>query len=149
MRALIQRVSTAKVTVESEVTGEIGRGILVLLGVAHEDTEKEVDFLLEKILNMRLFESDKSQFDLSLTDIEGELLVVSQFTLYGSTKKGRRPDFTASARPEKAEPLYDLFIEKARQKGLKTASGRFGAMMQVEMVNDGPVTLMLDSRKSE
>ena len=116
MRALIQRVSKAKVTAEDEVTGEIGKGIVVLLGVAHEDEEKNVEFLINKIADLRIFPSGNSGFDQSLTDINGSLLVVSQFTLYASTKKGRRPDFTASAKPELAERLYDLFIKKARKK---------------------------------
>jgi len=145
MKALIQRVSQAKVTAEGEVTGEIGKGIVVLLGVTHDDTEKDVDYLVNKIADLRIFPSEKSGFDQSLTDVKGSLLVVSQFTLHASTKKGRRPDFTASARPELAERLYDLFIEKAREKGLNTATGRFGAMMDVELVNDGPVTLMIES----
>ena len=146
MKALIQRVKQAKVTVDDEITGEIGKGILVLLGVAHEDSEKDVDYLVNKITQLRIFPSNKSGFDQSLEEVKGSLLVVSQFTLYGSTKKGRRPDFTASARPELAESLYDLFIQKARDKGLEVACGRFGAMMDVELVNDGPVTLMLESK---
>lgn len=110
MRALIQRVKRAKVTVEGEVAGEIEKGILVLLGVTHEDTEKDVSYLVEKIANLRLFPGDKSGFDISVLDMQGGLLVVSQFTLYGSIKKGRRPDFTASARPEIAEPLYGTYL---------------------------------------
>ena len=145
MRALIQRVSQAKVTIEKETVGEIGRGLLVLLGITHEDTERDVDYLIEKITNLRIFPSEKSGFDQSVTDIKGEILVVSQFTLYGSTKKGRRPDFTASAKPEKAEGLYNLFIDKMRKTGLNISSGRFGAMMSVGLTNDGPVTLMIDS----
>lgn len=145
MKALIQRVKRAKVTVEGEVAGEIEKGILVLLGVTHEDTEKDVSYLVEKIANLRLFPGDKSGFDVSVLDVQGSLLVVSQFTLYGSTKKGRRPDFGGSAKPEIAEPLYDLFIDKMRKTGLNIASGQFGAMMDVELVNDGPVTLMVES----
>jgi D-tyrosyl-tRNA(Tyr) deacylase len=146
MRALIQRVSKAKVTVDGEVTGEIDKGILVLLGITHEDSEKDVDYLIEKIVNLRIFPDKSGHFDLSVTDVKGGILVVSQFTLYGSTKKGRRPDFSASAKPEKAEYQYDLFIDKMRKTGLNTSTGRFGAMMDVELVNDGPVTLMLESR---
>lgn len=145
MRALIQRVSKAKVTVEGEVTGEIDKGIVVLLGVTHEDTEKDVDYLVNKIVDLRIFPSEKSGFDQSIKEVKGSLLVVSQFTLHASVKKGRRPDFTASAKPELAERLYDLFIEKAREKGLNVATGQFGAMMDVELVNDGPVTLMIES----
>lgn len=148
MRALIQRVKQAKVTVKNERIGKIGQGILVLLGVGHKDDEKDVDYLIEKIIHLRIFPSDKSGFDYSLQEIRGSLLVISQFTLYGSVKKGRRPDFTASARPEKAEELYDLFIKKACEKGLKVATGCFGATMEVELINDGPVTLMLDSKEA-
>jgi len=146
MRALIQRVEQARVTVDGEATGEIGKGVLVLLGVAREDSEKDADYLADKITQLRIFPSDKSSFDHSLEEVKGELLVVSQFTLHGSTKKGRRPDFTASAPPEVAERLYDYFVETTRKKGFTVATGRFGAMMNVELTNDGPVTLMLDSK---
>lgn len=145
MRALIQRVSRAKVTVYGEVTGKIDQGILVLLGITHDDTNREVDVLLEKIINLRIFPSNESGFGHSLQEVGGSLLVVSQFTLYGSTKKGRRPDFGESARPEIAEPLYESFILNARKKGLNVAMGHFGAIMDVELVNDGPVTLMIES----
>ncbi len=145
MRALIQRVKRAKVTVDGEVTGEIEKGILVLLGIAHEDTNRDVDVLLEKIINLRIFPSEKSGFDHSLQEVGGSLLIVSQFTLYGSTKKGRRPDFTASAKPEIAKALYDSFILNAQNKGINVATGQFGAMMDVELVNEGPVTLMIES----
>lgn len=145
MKALIQRVKQAKVIVENQAIGEIGKGILVFLGITHDDTEKDADYLVEKIAKMRLFPSENSGFDRSLEEVKGSLLVVSQFTLHASTKKGRRPDFTASAKPESAEALYDLFIKKARKIGLNTATGRFGAMMDVELINDGPVTLMIES----
>ena len=145
MKALIQRVKRAKVTVEGNVAGEIGKGILVFLGVAHDDNEKDVDYLLNKIANLRIFRSEKSGFDQSVQDINGSLLVISQFTLYGDTKKGRRPDFTAAAKPKLAEALYDSFIKKAHKMGLNAASGAFGAMMDVELTNDGPVTLILES----
>ena len=145
MRALIQRVSHAKVTVNGSATGEIDKGILVLLGITHDDTMKDAEYLVEKIINLRIFEGKKSSFDKSVLEIGGSLLVVSQFTLYGSTKKGRRPDFTASAKPEFANEMYELFIEKARQTGLTVHTGEFGAMMQVELVNDGPATFMLES----
>ena len=146
MKALIQRVSRANVTVENRITGEIGPGILVLLGVTHEDSVKDVDYLVEKIVNLRIFEGEKSSFDKSILEIRGSLLVVSQFTLYGSTKKGRRPDFTASAKPEFAKELYDLFVNKANEAGVSVATGEFGAMMEVELVNDGPVTFLIDSK---
>lgn len=145
MKALIQRVTKASVKVDGEIIGEIKKGLLVLLGLTDTDTEKEVSYLVEKIANLRVFKGDKSGFDISLLDIQGDLLVVSQFTLYGSTKKGRRPDFNAAARPEMAETLYDLFIDKMRKTGLNVATGQFGADMQVELVNDGPVTLMIES----
>ncbi len=145
MRALIQRVSKAKVTVDSDTVGEINKGILVLLGITHEDSEKDVDYLVEKIVNLRIFPDKSDHFDLSVTDVGGEILVVSQFTLYGSTKKGRRPAFNDSANPEIAEPLYNLFIDKMRKTGLNTSTGRFGAMMEVELINSGPVTFLLES----
>ncbi len=147
MRALIQRVSKAKVTIGGEAAGKIGKGILVFLGVAREDSEKDADYLADKTPKLRLFPSNKSGFDHSLSEVKGDLLVISQFTLHGSVKKGRRPDFTASAPPELAERLYERFIKKARENGFNVATGRFGAMMEVELINDGPVTLMLDSKQ--
>ncbi len=137
MRAVIQRVSSAKVSVDGEIVGEIGRGILVLLGISHEDTEKEAIYLLEKTLNLRIFEDAEDKMNLSLLDIEGELLVVSQFTLYGDTRKGRRPSFIEAAKPEKAEQLYSFFVLEAKKQIKKVATGRFQAMMDVELVNDG------------
>ena len=145
MKALIQRVSQAKVTVESETVGEIEKGILVLLGVTLNDTEKEVNYLVEKIANLRIFPGEKSDFDLSVIDYGGSLLVVSQFTLYGSTKKGRRPDFNDAAKPDFAKNLYERFVKKAREMGLTVESGQFQAHMMVELVNDGPVTLMIET----
>lgn len=153
MRALIQRVTRAKVTVDNRITGEIGQGILVLLGITHDDSAKDVDHLVEKIVNLRIFDpstslrakGEKSSFDKSILEIGGSLLIVSQFTLYGSTKKGRRPDFTASAKPDYAKEMYDLFVNKASEAGVSVATGEFGAMMNVELVNDGPVTFMLES----
>jgi D-tyrosyl-tRNA(Tyr) deacylase len=145
MKALIQRVTRAKVTVDNRITGEIDQGILVLLGITHDDTAKDVDYLVEKIVNLRIFEGEKSSFDKSILEVGGSLLIVSQFTLYGSTKKGRRPDFTASAKPEFAKELYDLFVNRCGEAGISVATGEFGAMMDVELVNDGPVTFMLES----
>ena len=146
MKALIQRVKRAKVSVDDQTVGEIGQGILVLLGITHTDKQKDADLLVEKISNLRIFEGGgKSSFDKSVTEIGGSLLIVSQFTLYGSTKKGRRPDFMESAKPEFANELYDYFISKARDTGLTVATGEFGAMMDVELVNDGPVTFLLES----
>lgn len=147
MRAVIQRVSRAKVSVDDKITGEIRRGILVLLGVSDEDSEKDAVYLLEKILNLRIFEDAQDKMNLSLLDIKGELLVVSQFTLYGDARKGRRPSFIRAAAPEKANSLYEFFVGEARKQIDKAATGQFQAMMDVELVNDGPVTILLDSRK--
>lgn len=147
MRSVIQRVSRAKVSVDSEVVGEIGKGILVLLGISGEDTEKEAIYLLEKTLNLRIFEDADGKMNLSLLDIEGELLVVSQFTLYGDTRKGRRPSFIEAAKPEKADELYRFFVSESKKQIKKVATGRFQAMMDVELVNDGPVTILIDSAK--
>lgn len=147
MRCVIQRVSRAKVTVAGKITGEIGKGILVLLGVSSEDTEKEADFLLEKTLNLRIFEDAEGKMNLSLLEISGELLVVSQFTLYGDARKGRRPSFIKAAPPEKANALYEYFVQQARKQTKKVETGRFQAMMDVELINDGPVTILLDSDK--
>ena len=147
MRSVIQRVSRAKVIVNGEITGEIGKGILVLLGVSSEDSETEALYLLEKILNLRIFEDENDKMNLSLLDISGELLIVSQFTLYGDARKGRRPSFIKAAAPEKAKQLYEFFVEEARKQIAKVETGRFQAMMDVELVNDGPVTILLDSDK--
>ena len=144
MRALLQRVSYASVTVDGRIVGQIDRGYVVLLGVTHSDGEAEAEWLANKIAGLRLFEDEAGKMNLSLFDVEGSVLVVSQFTLYGDARKGRRPSFTAAARPEQAEPLVDYFCDKLRQRGLTVATGRFGAMMQVEIHNDGPVTLMLE-----
>lgn len=148
MRAVIQRVSHAKVTVDGETTGEIGRGILVLLGVSQKDSEKEALYLLEKTLNLRIFEDAEDKMNLSLLDIKGELLVVSQFTLYGDARKGRRPSFIEAAAPVEANRLYEFFVAQARKQIEKVETGRFQAMMDVELVNDGPVTILLDSSKN-
>ena len=148
MRAVIQRVSRAKVTVDGEVTGEIGRGILILLGVSKADSEKEALYLLEKTLNLRIFEDAEGRMNLSLLDIGGELLVVSQFTLYGDARKGRRPSFIDAGAPAEANRLYEFFVTEARKQISKVGTGRFQAMMQVELVNDGPVTILLDSDKN-
>ncbi len=147
MRAVLQRVSRAKVSVDGEKVGEIGKGILVLLGIASVDTEKDAIYLLEKTLNVRIFEDASEKMNLSLLDIKGELLVVSQFTLYGDTRKGRRPSFIEAAPPEKANSLYELFVSEARRQIKTVQTGRFQAMMDVELVNDGPVTILLDNKK--
>lgn len=148
MRAVIQRVSRAKVSVDGEITGEIGKGILVLLGVSHDDSEKEAVYLLEKTLNLRIFEDADGKMNLSLLDVKGDLLVVSQFTLYGDARKGRRPSFIKAAAPERANELYEFFVSEARKQIAKVATGRFQAMMDVELVNDGPVTILIDSDKN-
>ena len=147
MRSIIQRVSRAKVSVKGEITGEIGKGILVLLGVSRSDSEKEALYTLEKTLNLRIFEDAEGKMNLSLLDIQGELLVVSQFTLYGDTRKGRRPSFIEAAAPVRANELYEFFVNQARKQIAKVETGRFQAMMDVELVNDGPVTILIDSDK--
>jgi D-tyrosyl-tRNA(Tyr) deacylase len=147
MRAVLQRVSRARVAVDGETVGEIGKGILVLLGVSREDAEKEAAYLVEKTLNLRIFEDAESKMNLSLLDIEGELLVVSQFTLYGDARRGRRPSFIEAAAPDEAMRLYEFFVAEARKQIAKVETGKFQAMMDVELVNDGPVTILLDSAK--
>ena len=145
MRAVIQRVSAARVTVGDDLVGAIGPGLLALVGIASGDTEAEANWLLDKLLDLRIFEDESGRFNRSLRDLNGELLVVSQFTLLADTRKGRRPSFTAAARPEQAVPLYEHIIRRALDHGVTVASGRFGARMKVELVNEGPVTIMLDS----
>ena|SRR5436190_5438690 len=148
MRAVVQRVSRAKVTVDGEVTGEIGSGLLVLLGVSKNDAETDAGYLVEKIVNLRIFEDAEDKMNLSLIDMKGAMLVVSQFTLYGDTRRGRRPSFIDAAPPAEANRLYEYFVEKSRERIEHVATGRFQAMMDVELVNDGPVTIMLDSEKT-
>ena len=144
MKALLQRVSFASVTVNGRIVGQIERGFVILLGVTHSDTNQEADWLANKLSGLRLFEDEAGKMNRSLADVDGEFLVVSQFTLYGDARKGRRPPFTAAARPEQAEPLVDYFCEKLRQNGFRVATGVFGAHMNVKIHNDGPVTLMLE-----
>lgn len=146
MKALLQRVTNARVSVAGKEIGRIGQGLVVFIGVAAGDTEKDIDYLLQKTVNLRIFSDDADRFNLSALDIGGELLLVSQFTLLADTRKGRRPSFTDAAPPDKAEELFDGFVKKARSTGLKVATGRFQQYMQVEINNDGPVTIMLDSR---
>ncbi|MDP8256783.1 MAG: D-aminoacyl-tRNA deacylase [Candidatus Alcyoniella australis] len=147
MRAVIQRVRRAAVSVEGRRVGAIGPGLLVLLGVHNSDSERDLEYILQKTLNVRIFEDEQEKLNRSLLDIQGELLVVSQFTLYGDCRKGRRPSFTQAAAPKPAQALYQLFCERARDQGVTTATGVFGAMMDVELVNDGPVTMLLESTK--
>ncbi len=148
MRAVVQRVREAKVEVEGRVVGEIGAGFLVLLGVGEEDTASDGEYLANKIANLRVFPDEKGLMNLSLLDTGGAVLVVSQFTLWGDCRKGRRPSFAHAARPEKAVALYESFMEHLKALGLRVASGRFQEMMDVHLINDGPVTLLLDSTKA-
>lgn len=148
MRAVVQRVKEARVDVEGRTVGEIGHGLLVLLGVGEGDSEKDCEYLANKVAHLRIFSDDQGLMNLSLVEIEGAVLVVSQFTLWGDCRKGRRPSFTRAARPEKAKELYEHFVGILRGKGLRTATGEFQEMMDVHLVNDGPVTLILDSSKT-
>jgi D-aminoacyl-tRNA deacylase len=148
MRAVVQRVSHAKVTVGSEIAGEIECGLLVLLGVGEGDAEPDADYLAEKISGLRVFEDDAGKMNLSVSDVRGSVLAVSQFTLYGDVRRGKRPSFDAAAPPDRARELYEYFVERIRASGLRCETGRFQEMMQVELVNDGPVTVLLDSRKA-
>ena len=147
MRGVIQRVSRAGVTVNGEVVGEIGRGFLVLLGVADDDTQDDVIYLANKVAGLRVFEDSAGKMNRDLKEIGGELLVVSQFTLMGDCRKGRRPSFIAAARPDKADALYESFVAELRGQGFRVETGRFRQQMDVELVNHGPVTLLLDSRR--
>lgn len=148
MRAVVQGVSRAQVTVAGEVTGRIGRGLLVLLGVGRDDSETDADYLADKIAGLRIFEDPDGKMNLDTASIGGAILVVSQFTLYGDVRRGKRPSFDAAAPPEQARRLYECFVERIRAAGLPCETGRFQEMMQVEMVNDGPVTILLDSTKA-
>lgn len=145
MRAVIQRVSRASVTINGAVVGRIDRGLLILLGITHKDTSVEARWLAEKIVGLRIFNDADGKMNLGLTDMGGSTLVVSQFTLYGDAQKGRRPSFMSAARPEQAIPLYEAFIDGIKALGVPVQTGRFGAMMDVELVNEGPVTLILDT----
>lgn len=145
MRALIQRVAEASVEVDSQEIGRIGTGLVVLLGIAREDSEADSQYLVDKISNLRIFADEDNRFNRSALDMGAELLVVSQFTLYADTRKGRRPDFTGAAGPEEAQRLYEYTVDRFREAGLSVATGRFQEYMQVRLQNDGPVTLMLDS----
>ncbi len=148
MRAVVQRVSRAKVTVNQQITGEIGWGLLLLLGVGRDDSEVDAAYLAEKILGLRVFEDVDGKMNRSVADVGGSVLVVSQFTLYGDVRRGKRPSFDAAAPPDQARRLYEFFVERIRIAGLGCETGRFQEMMQVELVNEGPVTILLDSRKA-
>lgn len=148
MRAVVQRVKRASVTVEGEVTGQVDGGLLVLLGVGPQDQEQDLEWMLRKITGLRIFPDEQGKMNLDLLQTGGALLVVSQFTLYGDCRKGRRPSFVGAAPPEMAEAMVDRFVERARQQGLRCQTGRFQAEMDVELLNHGPVTLLLDSQKT-
>ncbi|MBO8172628.1 MAG: D-tyrosyl-tRNA(Tyr) deacylase [Bacillaceae bacterium] len=145
MRVVVQRAKDAAVTVEGETVGKIDHGLVLLVGITHDDDEQDVAFVADKVANLRIFEDEAGKMNLSLLDVGGAVLSVSQFTLYGDCRKGRRPNFMNAARPEQAEPLYEAFNEKLREKGIEVQTGVFGAMMQVSLVNDGPVTLIVES----
>ena len=144
MKLLVQRVQNAKVVVENKTVGEIGKGFLVLCGITHSDTEKEADYLASKLCNLRVFEDENEKMNLSIKDIEGELLIVSQFTLYADCASGNRPSFTNAAKPEYANQLYEYFMQKCQEQNINVQKGVFGAHMEISLLNDGPVTIMLE-----
>ena len=148
MRAVVQRVSRAQVAIDGEIVGEVGRGLLVLLGVTHADTEVDAGYLADKIAGLRVFEDENGKMNLDTAAVGGGILVVSQFTLYGDVRRGKRPSFDAAAKPEHARQLYEYFAARIRAAGLPCQTGRFQEMMEVELVNDGPVTILLDSTKT-
>ena len=148
MRAVVQRVNRAKVTVNERISGEIGLGLLVLLGVGREDTETDATYLAEKIVGLRIFEDSDGKMNRSVHDVGGAVLAVSQFTLYGDVRRGKRPSFDTAAPPDRARQLYEFFVQRIRAAGLRCETGRFQEMMQVELVNEGPVTILLDSGKA-
>ena len=147
MKLVIQRVKNASVEVDKKIVGKIEKGFLVLIGIKVGDTKEQADYLVRKLCNLRVFSDENDKMNLSLKDVGGELLVVSQFTLYGDCRKGRRPSFSSAARPEVATKLYEEFIEKARKEGIVTKTGQFGAHMMVDLTNDGPVTILLESNR--
>ena len=144
MKLVVQRVANAQVEVDGKIVGKIGKGFLVLCGITHDDTEKEADYLAKKLCNLRVFEDDNQKMNLALKDVAGELLIISQFTLYGDASEGNRLSFIKAARPEKANPLYEYFLEKCKSYEIKVEKGIFGADMKVSLVNDGPVTIILE-----
>lgn len=147
MRVVLQRSGPANVKVDGEVTGKITKGYVLLVGITHTDTEEDVDYVAKKIANLRLWEDEEGKMNRSILEVGGDILSVSQFTLYGDTKKGRRPSFINAARPEQAEPLWQSFNERLKEQGLQVQTGIFGAMMDVELVNDGPVTIIVESKE--
>ena len=148
MRCVVQRVSRAQVTVEGQIVGKIESGFMVLVGVENKDTESDVQYMVNKLYGMRVFEDDQEKMNLSIDEVGGSMLLVSQFTLQGDMRRGRRPSFTDAARPEQAEPLFEALVDGLKSKGVTVETGRFQTHMQVELVNDGPVTLLLDSKRS-
>ena len=149
MRVILQRVLSASVTIDEAIYSQINHGLLILLGVTHNDTKEDIEWLVQKIINLRIFNDEAGKMNRSIQDVQGEFLVVSQFTLFASTKKGNRPSFITSARPEIAIPLYETFIDEIKKTGIVTRTGVFGADMQVGLVNDGPVTIIIDSKNKE
>ena len=149
MRVVIQRVSEASVTIDSEITGQISKGFMILVGICPEDNLEDIQWLIQKIVNLRVFGDEDGKMNLSITDIKGEILLISQFTLFASTKKGNRPSFIQSAKPEIAVPLYEKFIESLKGFGISVSTGIFGADMKVSLTNDGPVTIIIDSKNKE
>jgi D-tyrosyl-tRNA(Tyr) deacylase len=147
MRAVVQRVNKAEVLVDKTSLGKINKGLLVFLGVAEEDSDTDINYMVDKTMNLRIFEDENDKMNLSVQDIKGEILVISQFTLHGDARKGRRPSFSNAGNPQKAEKLYNQYIQSLRDNGMKVESGRFAAYMEVGLVNDGPVTILLDSTK--
>ena len=145
MKLVDQRVKNANVSIENNIVGKINQGFVVLLGVSNEDTKENADYLVKKLLNLRVFSDNDDKMNLSIKDIEGELLIVSQFTLYANCKKGNRPSFIEAAKPEHAKPLYEYFINECRKENLNVQTGEFGADMQIELINDGPVTILLEN----
>ncbi|MBS5938432.1 D-aminoacyl-tRNA deacylase [Clostridium sp.] len=148
MRAVVQRVTSSKVVVDDTVIGEIGKGLNILIGISKEDTEEDLLYLRDKIINLRIFEDENDKMNLSLLDVKGEILAISQFTLYGDCRKGRRPNFMEAEGGDKAKALYERFIDLLKEKDIKVETGEFGAYMKVDIQNDGPVTLLLDSKKN-
>jgi len=146
MRVVVQRSGQAHVAVDGAIVGSIERGLVLLVGITHEDTEQDAKFVAEKIAGLRIFEDESGKMNHSVTDVKGQILSISQFTLYGDCRKGKRPNFMAAARPEQAKPLYDRFNELLREQGLTVATGVFGAMMDVQLINDGPVTIIVESK---
>jgi len=150
MRIVVQRVSEASVRIDNEIKGEINQGYMILLGIEHEDMQEDADWLIKKIIGMRIFSDAENKMNLSIKEVNGEFLIISQFTLHASTKKGNRPSYIKSARPEQAIPLYEYFLEELKKNSqLKVSSGKFGADMKVQLINDGPVTIIVDSKNRE